>query len=171
MVVLLLHICLLYSVFTTINTDLTVVSMDTDDYMINHIEIINQPHLSPVPNSIDTFERHKIRPDFISEDVNVQAVAHVLVIGQETEGETGLHFPGCLWKSILCNSLLPSCQIKGPLLKKRGEGDGGERGGNGATLGGFIAEQSLRAVNIISVGLHNENYSLFVVVQVLGCNS
>lgn len=93
----------------------------------------------------------------------------MLVIGHETEGETGLHFPGCLWKSILCNSLLPSCQIKGPLLKKGG--NGGERGGNGATLGGFIAEQSLRAVNIISVGLHNENYSFFVVVQVLGSNS
>lgn len=55
---------LLYSVFTTIHTDLTVDSMDTDDYMVNHIEMINQPHLSPVLNSIDILELHKIRPDF-----------------------------------------------------------------------------------------------------------
>lgn len=56
---------------------------------------------------------------------------------KERERERGLHFPGLPWKSILHNSLLPSRQIKGPLLKKMGEGlqgdgiqgDWGNKGG------------------------------------------
>lgn len=46
------------------------------------------------------------------------AVAHVVAIGA-SGSKAGLHFPGCLWKSILYNSLLPSRQIKGPLLKQK----------------------------------------------------
>ncbi len=43
---------------------------------------------------------------------------------REKERERGHHFPGRPWKSILYNSLLPSRQIKGPLLKKWGKGGG-----------------------------------------------
>lgn len=77
---------------------------------------------------------------------------------------TGLHFPGCLWKSRLYNSLLPSRQIKGPLLKKKLGKRWRERV-MGQHVGAFIAEQRLRAVNIISVRVHNQDYSLFVVVR------
>lgn len=89
------------------------------------------------------------------------ALAHVLAIGPSRR-TTALHFPGCLWKSILYNSLLPSRQIKGPLLKKK-VGKRWRDGVMGRHVGAFIAEQSLRAVNIISERLQKENYGLFVV--------
>ena len=50
-----------------------------------------------------------------------------------------LHFPGRRWKSILYNSLLPSRQIKGPLLKTWGKG-WRVRGFKGQQRGAFITE-------------------------------
>lgn len=67
------------------------------------------------------------------------AVTHVVAIGASRK--TGLHFPGCLWKSILYNSLLPSRQIKGPLLKKKKMVKRWREGVMGRHVGAFIAEQ------------------------------
>lgn len=73
------------------------------------------------------WEKTRVRQKMSGRETNKKVrksaapIPHVLAIGLCTgqgRNKRGLHFLSCLWKSILYNSLLPLCYIKGPLLKK-----------------------------------------------------